>query len=96
VPTQQYSDLVTYLPQNASDITTDGLPFSRSGQEGGMRVVVKPLYLDLGATVTVVTEFTIPSDQPVRVIPSARSTAIPYLLKGHEPIFDDRVFELPL
>lgn len=96
VPTQQYSDLVTYLPQNASDISTDGLPFSRSGEEGGMRVMVKPLYLDLGATVTVVTEFTIPSDQPVRVIPSARSTAIPYLLKGRKPILDDRVVELPL
>ena len=96
VPRQHYNDLVAYLPQNASDITTDGQPFSRSGTEGGMRVVVKPLYLDLGATVTVVTEFTIPSDQPVRVFPSARSTAIPYLLKGRKPIFDDRVVELPL
>ena len=96
VPEQHYNDLVAYLPQNASDVTTDGQPFSRSGEEGGMRVLVKPLFLDLGATVTVVIEFIVPRDQPVRVIPSARATPIPYTLKGHEPIIDDRVVELPL
>jgi hypothetical protein len=95
-PQQHYNDLVAYLPQNASDIQTDGLPFTRSGLEGGMRVVVKPLYLDLGATVTVVIEFIIPRDQPLRVIPSARATPIPYIVRGHEPVFDDRVVKLPL
>ena len=90
------ADLVAYLPQNAADITTDGTPFSRSGLEGGMRVVVKPLLLHLGATVTVTIEFIIPSDQPVRLIPSARAWPIPYTVKGKRPVTDLLPVELPL
>ncbi len=95
-PGQHYNDLVAYLPQNAADITTDGTPFSRSGLEGGMRVVVKPLLLHLGATVTVTIEFIIPSDQPVRLIPSARAWPIPYTVKGKRPVTDLLPVELPL
>jgi len=96
VPSQHYNDLVAYLPQNASDITTDGTQFSRSGVEGGMRVVVKPLYLDLGATVTVTIEFVIPSDQPLRLVPSARATPIPYTVKGKATVTDVVPVELAL
>ncbi|MEO5679024.1 MAG: DUF4012 domain-containing protein, partial [Acidimicrobiales bacterium] len=88
VPQQHYCDLVAYLPQNAVDIKTDGAAFSRSGEDGGMRVVVKPLFLNLGAVVTVTIEFTIPADQPIRVIPSARAAPIPYVVKGKKPVFD--------
>ena len=94
-PEQHYNDLVAYLPQNAADITTDGTPFTRSGDEGGMRVVVKPLYLDLGATAYVVIEFIIPMDQPLRVIPSARATPISYTVLGKKTIFDIKRAELP-
>ncbi len=94
-PWQHYNDLAAYLPQNANDITTDGKPFSRSGVEGGMRVVVAPLYLDLGATTTVVIEFTLPDDQPVRLVPSARATPIPYTV-GPRTVTDAVPVELPL
>jgi len=94
-PSQHYNDLVAYLPQNASDITTDAKPFSRSGEEGGMRVVVTPLYLDLGATVTVAIEFTIPKDQPIHVLPSARAAPIPYTV-GDRTVTDDLPVDLPL
>ncbi|MEJ7765405.1 MAG: DUF4012 domain-containing protein [Acidimicrobiales bacterium] len=96
VAKQHYNDLVAYLPQNAADITTDGQPFTRSGLEGGMRVVVKPLFLDLGATVTVVIEFIIPTDQPLRLVPSARATPIPFTVKGKQTVIDDVPVELPL
>jgi len=95
VPGQHYNDLVAYLPQNAADVMTDGQPFSRSGEEGGMRVVVAPLYLDLGATVTVAIEFTIPKEQPVRLIPSARANPIPYLV-GDKTVTDELPIDLPL
>lgn len=96
-PKQHYNDLVAYLPQNAADITTDtGKPFSRSGVEGGMRVVVKPLYLDLGATVTETIEFIIPADQPVKLLPSARAWPIPYTVKGKRTVTDVVPIELPL
>lgn len=95
-PQRHYNDLVAYLPLNASDIQTDGVPFSRGGEEGGMRVVVKPLYLDLGATVTVVIEFIIPSDQPLRLVPSGRAFPIPFTVKGQPPSYDSRPVQLPL
>ena len=95
-PQMHYNDLVAYLPQNAADITTDGTPFSRSGLEGGMRVVVKPLYLKLGATVTETIEFIIPSDQPLRLVPSARASPIPYTVKGKRTVTDVAPVELPL
>jgi len=95
VPQQHYNDLVGYLPQNASDIMTDGKPISRSGEEGGMRVVVAPLYLDLGTTVTVAIEFTIPRDQPIHVLPSARAAPIPYKAGG-KSVTDELPVELPL
>ena len=94
-PTQHNNDLVAYLPQNAADIQTDGKPFSRSGEEGGMRVVAAPLVLDLGATVTVGIEFTIPKDQPIHIIPSARAHPIPYTANG-KTVTDDLPTELPL
>lgn len=94
--THHISDLVAYLPQNAADITTDGQPFSRSGREGGMFVVVKPLRLNLGETVTVVIEFIIPKDQPLRLIPSARAFPIPYIVEGKRTINDLVPAELPL
>jgi len=95
-PQLHYNDLVLYLPQNASDITTDGEPFSRSGVEGGMRVVVKPLRLGLGETVTVTIEFIIPPDQPLRLVPSARAWPIPYTVKGKRTVTDVAPVELPL
>jgi len=94
-PQQHYNDLVAYLPQNASDVMTDGKRFSRGGEEGGMRVVVKPLYLDLGATVTVAIEFTIPKDQPIRVLPSGRAVPIPYTV-GNKTVTDELPVNLPL
>jgi hypothetical protein len=95
-PRQHYNDLVAYLPQNAADVVvTDGKPISRSGLEGGMRVVVTPLYLDLGATVTVAIEFTIPKDQPVHLVPSARAAPIPYTV-GHRTVTDELPVDLPL
>ncbi len=95
-PQQHYNDLVAYLPQNAADITTDGRPFTRAGEEGGMRVVVAPLYLDLGSTVTVGIEFTIPSDQPIRLVPSARASPIPYQVQGKKAVTDEGPITLPL
>lgn len=95
VPSQHYNDLVAYLPQNAADVMTDGKPFSRSGDEGGMRVMVAPLYLDLGSTVTVGIEFTIPKEQPIRLVPSGRANAIPYVV-GRTTVSDAQPVELPL
>jgi hypothetical protein len=94
-PQQHYNDLVAYLPQNASDVMTDGKPFSRSGNEGGMRVLVAPLYLDLGATVTVDIEFTIPKDQPIHLLPSGRAAPIPYRV-GSRTVTDELPVDLPL
>jgi len=100
VPRQHYNDLVAYLPQNASDVTTEGPQFTRSGDEGGMRVVVKPLYLDLGETQTVVIEFTIPKDQPIRLVPSARAFPIPYTVRDttgdDKTVSDEGPAPLPL
>jgi hypothetical protein len=95
VPTQHYNDLVLYLPQNSSDIQTDARPFTRTGEEGGMRVVVSPLYLDLGSTVTVAIEFTIPKGQPVHLLPSGRAAPIPYTV-GKRTVTDELPVELPL
>lgn len=95
-PQQHYNDLVAYLPQNAADITTDGRPFTRAGAEGGMKVVVAPLYLDLGSTVTVGIEFTIPRDQPIRLLPSARAFPIPYQVRGKKAVTDLVPVDLPL
>lgn len=95
-PARHYNDLVAYLPQNASDITTEGRQFTRSGLEGGMRVVVKPLYLERGATVTEVIEFIIPPDQPLRLVPSGRAWPIPYTVKGKRTVTDMVPVELPL
>ena len=95
VPQQHYNDLVAYLPQNAADVTTDGNPFTRTGEEGGMRVVVAPLYLDIGTTVTVAIEFIIPKEQPVNVLPSARVAPIPYTVGGRT-VDDDLPVQLPL
>jgi len=92
---RHYNDLVAYLPQNASDIQTDGRPFTRSGEEGGMHVVVAPLYLDLGTTVTVGIEFTIPKDQPIHLLPSARASPIPYTV-GDKTVTDGAPTNLPL
>ena len=95
VPRQHFNDLVAYLPQNASDIQTEGPQFTRSGDEGGMRVVVKPLFLDLGETQTVVIEFTIPKEQPIRLVPSARAFPIPYTV-GNKTVSDEGPVPLPL
>ncbi len=92
---RHFNDLVAYLPQNAADIQTDGKAFTRSGEEGGMRVVVTPLSLDLGATVTVGIEFTIPKDQPIHLIPSARAAPIPYTAGG-TTVTDELPVDLPL
>ena len=94
-PAQHYNDLVAYLPQNAADVWTDGRPFSRGGEEGGMRVLVAPLYLDIGATVTVAIEFTIPKGQAIHLIPSARALPISFTVGGRV-VTDDLPVDLPL
>ena len=92
--TRHYNDLMVYLPQNAADIQTDK-GFNRSGEEGGMRVVAIPLYLERGTTTSVGVEFTIPKDQPIRLIPSARASPIPFIL-GKKVVTDELPRDLPL
>ena len=50
---------------------------------------------EFGATVTVGIEFTIPKDQPIHILPSARAKPIPYTVSG-KTVTDDLPTELPL
>jgi len=95
VPNRHLGELVTHLPQNASDVKAEGPPFRRKGEEGGMLVFVAPLVIDLGATKTVAIEFTIPKGQPIRLVPSARAHPIPFTV-GDKTVSDEGPIDLPL